>query len=285
MVAEEIEITDGQPPPVFWQHSEKVFTQTLLRRIDLIRSRLGISDADGAERKEMHTAIRAACKRLLAMPNGDITRAPIKHCECGCCGAAGAPATKEAIVDNVVTACVEAGLFGHRTADIPAKHRWLTCAECLALISVGLLLHRILPRVWTRAYPKLEIPVEPGNADYFHRWMKAKVWRAKVWLTHPDTTMRSLAVSLTSAPGDHLLMVMQRFDEEGGGLLKMVHPTQSPALQCLQQLGLNLLSPSTGPHSVLLHHFQAQDNDSAVVCRQVLTRCVLGLATRFWLFH
>ena len=145
--------------------------------------------------------------------------------------------------------------------------------------------HRILPRVWARAFPKWEIPANPGDAHDFHRLMKAKVWRAKVWLSHPDSTMRALAVSVTSAPADHLLMVMQRLDEEGGSLFKMVHPSESPAVECLKQLGRNVLSPQNGPHSALLHHFQSQGDDTAAVCQQVLTRFVLGIASRIWLLH
>ena len=285
LVAEEIEIIAGQPPENYRKHSEKVLTQTLLRRVDLIRSRLGISYADGAVRKETCTALRDACKRLLFMLNGDITRAPIQHYECGCCGVDGAPATKEVIVENVAAACIEAGIFGHRTSDTPAKNRWLTCAECLALIAAGMMFHRILPRVWARAFPKWEIPQGLGDADDFHKVMKAKVWRAKVWLSHPDSIMRALSVSVTSAPADHLLMVLQRLDEEGGSLFKMVHPTLSPAVDCLKQLGRNVLSPVDGPHSSLLHHFHAQGSDTGVICQQVLTRFVLGLASRVWLLY
>ena len=123
MVAEEIEIIDGVPPQQFRKHSEKVLEQTLLRRIELIRSRLGISGETGAEAKEVCTALREACKRLISMLNGDITRAPIQHYEFGCCASGDAPATKAQIVENIVTACIEAGLFGHRTSVVPAKNR------------------------------------------------------------------------------------------------------------------------------------------------------------------
>lgn len=93
-----------------------------------------------------------------------------------------------------------------------------------------MLLHRILPRVWERAYPKWEIPAELGDTDDFHRLMRAKVWRSKVWLSHPDSCMRSLALCVTSVPADHLLMLLQRMDEEGGALFNITHPSDSVVL-------------------------------------------------------
>ena len=197
----------------------------------------------------------------------------------------GIPATREQIVDDFVSACIEAGLFGHRTAVVPAKSRWLTCAECLTLISFGMLAHRLLPRVWILTFPQYEVPRNPGDVDDYHRLMRAKNWRAKVWLEHPDSCMRSLAISVASSPADHLLMVLQRVDEEGGSIFRVTDPERSPLVETLQAFARFVLSPRESPLGVLLHHFEERSLDSAVVCMQILVRCVLGFSARIWRLH
>ena len=117
IVSEELEIIDGRPPEVFTLHNKTVMEQTLLRRTAIVRARDG-EDAskNGKVRQQM---LRDAVDLLLAMINGDWTRSPCQHFCCGCCSVCGVPATREQVVDNFVAACIEAVLFGHRTAGLP----------------------------------------------------------------------------------------------------------------------------------------------------------------------
>ena len=162
LVAEELEIIHGDPPDALKQHNEALIQQTLVRTDALIKARCGRQSEHPPPPRAHHQprqrprkgrGVRGksqagAARRLIIMVNGDTTRSRCQHFENGCCvDASGAPATREVIVENFVTAVLEAGLLGHRSSRAPASNRWLTCSECLSLISAGMLLHRLLPRV------------------------------------------------------------------------------------------------------------------------------------------
>ena len=80
-------------------------------------------------------------------------------------------------------------------------------------------------------------------------------------------------------------MVLQRIDEQGGAILQLTHPTDSPVLLCLQQIARHLLEPRDGPLNVALHYYLARSIDMAVVCMKVLVRFSLGFAGRIWRLH
>ena len=261
LVAEELEIIDGDPPDALKRHNEALIQQTLVRADVVIKARSGRRSEhppppQADQPRQRHRKSRGvrgqsqagAARRLLIMVNGDTTRSRCQHFENGCCvDASGAPGTREVIVENFVTAVLEAGLLGHRSSRAPARNRWLTCYECLSLISAGMLLHRLLPRVWFRFVPKYEIPHGATDVDGFHKLIRAKIWRAKVWLDHPDACMRSVCTGLTSAPAYHLLMVLQRIDEQGGAILQLTHPqTAQSCSACSRLLGISF-SHGMGP--------------------------------------
>ena len=308
VVTQELDVIHGDAPHVFKQHNAAIVEQTLLRTDALIKSRkgrdaphappssleqhqqpypvTGFARRQGRRRRPRHSTRVEAARRFCIMVNGDTTSGRCQHFENGCCVTeSGEPATREVIVENFITACVEAGFFGHRDSRAPAKNRWLTTAACLGLISLGMIVHRILPRVWMLTFPKYEIPRGQTDVDDFHRLIRAKIWRAKIWLDHPDACMRSLVTCITSAPVEHLLMVLQRIDDQGGAILQLTHPKDSPVLDCLGQIARHLLEPREGPLSVPLHHYLARGVDAAVVCMQLLVRFSLGFAGRVWRLH
>ena len=155
----------------------------------------------------------------------------------------------------MIAAFVMLGIFGGMNNIIPQKSRWLSTAVCLAALLAGMMLHSILPRVWAKAFGEWHIPRAVGEEDDFHRMVRSKVYRAKLWLLSDSTKWRNLVYSLCSSPCDHLTLVLQHLEIDGGILLRLVTPGKNIFLHCLQDYTAMLLESDCKVVALMKYHF------------------------------
>jgi hypothetical protein len=201
LVGDELEIFPGPPPESYGIYTRKMVEATLKRRIALVRSRSGETDETQAKRGK---SLLKALDAYFAMVNGDV-RIP----RCHPFDNGNADLDRAEVVRNFVQACVEVGLFGDLTSCTPAKNRWLTCSEVLSLVTAGQLTHRLLSRTWELAFPQWEIPQNVADSDDWHKIVRAKIYRSKLFLCHENAQLQCLTTSLCTIPADHLLQVLQ----------------------------------------------------------------------------
>jgi len=95
-----------------------------------------------------------ARSKLLTFFNGDVRSPPIHYCRPGCC-----EDSDDKFRDRFCSVVVESGLLFGLLSDFPSKARFGTFGRTSAVISAGVLIHELLPRVMSRAFP------DPGQVD------------------------------------------------------------------------------------------------------------------------
>ena len=188
-------VIQGKPPDTYKDYNSNVLKLTMLRRSTLVRSR-----AFHGKQSTRYKSLEDGAPGALAMVNGDIRKARAEHWENNCCTDEHGQFNLDRCVDNYVSALIGIGIFGALCCLEPAKNRWLTCAECLALVVCGMMFHMFLPRVWRLAYGEYEVPVHVTDSDDFHKWVRSNIWRAKVWLCHLDAPMKRPCFHLYAYP-------------------------------------------------------------------------------------
>ena len=269
----------GVPPVSYRQYSELVVKNTLMRRQSVVRARSG--DVDDLQLARRGKSTRDAIPDLLDMLNGDIREEIAVHFCSGCCQDADGRTTREAQVSNVMAAILDAGLLGGVGHVVPTKSLWLSTSLSLSMLLAGMVFHNILPRVWARAFAQWRLPRAVDDNDY-HSIVMSKTYRAKLWLTHDDTRWRSLVLSLTTGPVDHLMQVLQLRDAKGGALLDVVAACADPFLACARSYVDMLQDPESMVRSLLTHHFFHHGRvHMEFIMGRVLAE-VLALAGRVW---
>ena len=151
------------------------------------------------------------------MLNGDITSEVTQHYEVGCCVNEHKVHTREITIDNVMAAIVQSGMFGDVEKTKPKKARWLSTSLVLAIIVLGNLFHRFVPRVWVLAFPT--VPRPAGLTD-FHLVLHCKTKRVSEWFKEERMPVSTALVSIISGPADHCNQRVQHMDADcmGGAL-------------------------------------------------------------------
>lgn len=279
LVSRELHVFDG-PPPEGTMQNELLANQTALRFQKLVRARVG-DDASLGQAKRGKTLERAV-GQLTAILNGTWSRPEVEHFCCGCCQATDMLSKREVQVNNVVGAILGAGICGGLNHTVPAKSRWLTTAGCLAHLCFGMQVHGILPRVWRLAFGEWSIPRAVDDPDDFHRVVRSKVYRAKLWLSHEDTAWKALTLSVCTAPSDHLMQQIQLSDAQGMSLRSLLAPVSNPFKQCGVSYVALLTAPDSPVRTVICAQYQHLGIEVLGVILRYALATSLELAARVW---
>ena len=76
---------------------------------------------------------------------------------------------------------------------------------CVSLLPAGMMCHDVLPRVWRLAFGEWHIPRDVDDGEDFHKLVRSKVHRAKLWHSGEHSCWRSAVISTCSVPAEHLL--------------------------------------------------------------------------------
>ena len=178
------------------------------------------SGVDGTSASSGGTTLRSQAKGFQRFVNGDKSRSrPMHYCDV-CCSNEHGETTRAQQVDNFIAALIGIGLFGGRSwIAAPSKSRWLSSFLTLSIIVAGVLVHGLLKKVWQVAFPDWHLERIPDQDDKYHKMVRSKCYRAKLYLSGDHTAWRGTCISLSAQPVDHLMQRSQALDEAGSALL------------------------------------------------------------------
>ena len=140
----------------------------------------------------------------------------------------------------------------------------------------------MLPRAWNLAWPQWHVPHDPdAGGDDFHRMIRSKIYRSKLWLNSDSAAMKSLGLSLGVACADHCLQRIQHLDKEGGLLQRVVTKCECPFVECFARCQQFIVAPLQTSASLLQRLFP--DDALHAAFRNVFA-CVVALAGRTWFY-
>lgn len=180
----------------------------------------------------------------------------------------------------------ESGIFLSYLSKVSlaSSSRWGTMTEGLAEETAGMMVHDCLHQAFERAFCRWD-DGDPGQAagdEDYRAQMKRKAWRAKKCLADWDFKVQAAVVSFTSEPLDHLMMLVQQRDAEGGGILfDLTHPHTNMFEAALRQMARMLSEPPWhGPLSTLFNHFLPQDDVASFYDEPDFVAAVAGMPAR-----
>ncbi len=164
--------------------------------------------------------------RVLQFLNGDSRRSVVSHVCSGCCS------SREEAVDNVHTALLECDVLCGK-GGLPSAHRRGSVATSNSQITLGVLLHKVLPRVWRLAFPDYHSgAVDPAEQieneadEDFKTNMKNKVYRCGKFLS--ERSSRACTMSFVTEPIDWLWHRLQHLDETSSSLSDIACSERNP---------------------------------------------------------
>ena len=151
----------------------------------------------------------------------------------------------------------------------------------LALYLFGILLHNMLPQAWNLAWPKWHVAHDPDAhvGNDFHRMVRSKIHRSKIWLSSDNVAMKSLGLSLGVVCAVRCLQRIQYLDKDGGMLLKVVTKSGCPFRECFARCQTFIVAPLQTSAYVLQRLFA--DDVLHAAFRHVFA-CVVALVGRVW---
>ena len=136
-------------------------------------------------------------------------------------------------------------------------------------------------QVWRRAFGEWNIPRAPADTDDFHIMVRSKVYRAKLWLSHPGTSWKSLVFSLCTGPVDHLMQELQLVDAQGNGYRDLASSKSNLFIACGRSMAALLLDDS--PEAMLLTScFEVEGPEIVALVMEHALATLLSLAGRVW---
>ena len=165
----------------------------------------------------------------------------------------------------------------------PMKSRWLATSGCLSLLLAGMLFHEVFPRVWRLAFGEWHIPRALDDREDFHKLVRSKVHRAKLWLSGEHTCWRSAVIATCSVPAEHLLQELQMLDAKGGILRRIADDAMNPFRACNREYA-DMLTNTTRPLALifLCNHFEHLGRESMALIMQAVLATCLCLAGDIW---
>ena len=280
LVDVELEVLPGPPPPEDAAYMEELLRHTTLREQKLVRGRAG---------HELHPerrgkVIRESIPAFKAMANGNLRRPKCQHYEQGCCLDAEGRFSRAIAVNNFVAALLGVGILLENSGGVASKARWLSSSLVLASILLGFLTHSILPRSWAIAWPQWHIDRAPDETDDFHRFVKSKIYRSKLWMHHDNTAWSALATSLATAPAEHLMRSLQHRDARGGLLASIADRHYIPPVACAMEYSKLLRAPLTSVGKFLASSFRHMGDEYLGIAFQEMMAIAFSLAARIWFY-
>lgn len=270
-----------------WQrHARRAVEHTILRKASYARGRLACQDHSLDVPAAGEARLRELSDKLIALFNGDWRKQEIIHVENGCCS------SRDETTRCMAQVVVEAGiLLGHSA--LPAKSRWGTMTQSCAEVSLGLLLHGILPRVFRRVFSNARAPdqaLDPEGEEDFQVGVRRKTARVLHFLSTPKRFYPVFLLSWLCEPLDWLLHRIQHLDETSHCLRDCVSPQRSPFRNALRRLSNILIADSLRDTYVcaIVDHVDAafEDNQETRVLfmRSMWVACLKAAAQVLWRF-
>ena len=217
----ELRIVAGSPPADFDAQSTFILDNFVFREQECTRSE---SAADGLFAPRRGCTARAGAEGFKRYVNGNkCSERPVHYCD-GCCLDSSGTTTRVQQIENFRSALIGVGLVCRSLwVASPSKSRWLSSSKTLSILIAGLLVHGLLANVWQVAFPSwhIERPVNDDEETDWHKMVRSKCWRAKLYLCGEHTAWRGTCISLATQPVDHLMQRLQALDEAGAALLDL----------------------------------------------------------------
>ena len=277
MVEAELEVIPGDPPAEYAPMLDMVLENTILRARNIVRARSGETEA------EHHVILQERVKLLRRFCNGNIMRRRCQHYCNGCCLDEYGVYSRRLAVNNFTAAFVSAGIFTNLSTHA-MKSRWLSSSGALAMLLCGMLLHGVLPRAWDIAWPKWHIDRCDADNDDFHRLVRSKVYRAKLWMCADNAVVKHLGLSIGISVADHCLQRLQHLDAKGGLLEKIASRSGCPLRACFSSCQQFLTSPLDTSAVMLKRLFENLGSDVVNVAFRIFFSVVLSFAGRLWFY-
>ena len=266
----------GQAPSKkFAEHAKDIMGLTL-HRASRTRAR---TELEGPARRNDDNDLANTLPRLL---NGDWRSDQIQHfChEEGCCNGG----SREVCCDKLCAVLTKA-VLQPIAAKRPSTSRWHTMSPSLCSQTLGILLHRVLPRVRERAQVGSaghEVDAEHDvDAQNWHEQNHRHNKLSLEFLTDtPSTDVKLAAALVTTEPTDNLFARLQHLDHTRNGVAEALG-TGGCVSKCQRQLfGLLHLGSKPSALQTLLHHFKHRQCTDDVMAE--LHRISLTFAAQVW---
>ncbi len=227
---------DDQELESWEQHNRALLSHTFMRSSLHTRARLdGIDDSFAPA--QMQEQERATLEKVLVFLNGDARLGKVVHVCRGCCQ------SREESVEHLFSALMELDFLVAR-GGLPAESRWGTVSGTNAKAALGIMLYKLLPRVWRLAFPDwdsggaaLEEPVAAIDDD-FHLTMKRKCFRVGKFFG--ERSSRATVMSFCTEPLDWLWRRLQYLDEQNCALMDIASKHRNPFKQAQAPTGTKL---------------------------------------------
>ena len=279
-----LKCTAGVPPPEFDDQSTFILNTFLYRKSEHVRSEAAI---EGIFASHSGTCARASEQGFRRYVNGNkALDAPWHWCNGCCTDPETGLTTRERQVENFLAALVAVGFFsGSLWAAAPSKARWLSSSSFLCVVVCGLLVHGLLRKAWEVAFPIWNIEQPLGHAEEtdFHKMVRSKCFRAKLYLCQENTPWKAVCISVASLPVDHLMQRLQALDEAGDALMDLrgFNNTINLCLGCLFDYGTTLRAD---PMKKLSPYFSGRGVEYLACVHLYIFRLCFSLAAQIW-FH
>ena len=145
LLREELEVISGSPPARITQHVNDVLEHTIGRRQYTVRGRLVDGEAASEAKRRVHH-VNHAMEVARVFLNGDGRLGKTQHYEQGCCTDDDGSFNMDKCLDNILNACVDAGIIVNTLAGLPSKNRWGSKSEHDAEQSAQIMFFNLGPR-------------------------------------------------------------------------------------------------------------------------------------------
>lgn len=215
---------------------------------------------------------RDEAQRLLDMLNGDWREDQLVHY---CFECPGRCMSVDDARDKVYAALLACGVLPNNDT-VPSLKDWGSAWEHCAQQTLGIMCHRVFPRVvdlaihWDREPPQEPVGDSTAGDIKAHReYLRRKAWRCRCVLTDAGRNVQWAVTTWTVQPVDHLLFRIQWMDERKNSFFDALATNSSPFRQCQRQLFSMLSEPwESSPLAPLYHHF-GHSRVQALVWQQI----------------
>lgn len=283
VLEKELHVIPGFAPPENDLQSDFILDMFVFREQEVTRSEAVAEGILQSQRADARRSQRAGFRRYV---NGNKAHKRIVHHCSGCCVSASGITTRQQQVDNFLAALVGIGLFSSGAWILaPSKARWLSSSATLSIVVAGLLIHGLLERVWQVAFPNwhIERPLNADEESDWHKLVRSKCFRAKLYLSGQHTTWRTTCISVATQPVDHLMQRLQSLDEAGGALLDLKGCSNSITL-CMQRLFRLATTLDDTVMQQLSAYFTGSGLEFLVCVHQYIFRLCFALAGQIWFY-
>jgi hypothetical protein len=181
------------------------------------------------------------------------------------------------------------------TGGLPAKNKWGSMSSALAEISLGVLIHAVLPRAFRAAFPSFDdgqLPQLDNDAvdEEYQVVVKRKVYRVGKYLGPLGNTFRArqgLLANFVLEPLDWLWQRLQHLDEQSKPLFEITTPSRSPFIAVEKRLSafLQCSFAETSLTAVWNHYsYERTEADNQELTSEIVNMVLKVVAQVRWRF-